>query len=260
MAHNVLIEAAPVLEPSPVPSLEPLKPGPVLEPIWNEKSDAILIREKTKRATNENIISVIGKECPGNTFTDGSIDERWAILQRRYKFGDGLTQELQDLFSIFFQATRPLQDGTKNSNQVALNSQEGDGGLAAAIESSCSRATRARDKSWQSIVPVRMHGSLGSPLPLVSTHANTTIPPTSGSTSPAASNQGETRYIVTCDNCGRTLSGQHALSNLTRHKRSKACQPANPSTGLQCGDCPKTYQRSDALRNHRPKRHRAPPS
>ncbi|OAL07252.1 hypothetical protein IQ06DRAFT_9089 [Phaeosphaeriaceae sp. SRC1lsM3a] len=61
--------------------------------------------------------------------------------------------------------------------------------------------------------------------------------------------------------CGTVLTGIHAVGNLTRHLKSKAC-PNSPKSGLRypctMDGCPKGYARSDGLKVHMRRHHGAP--
>ncbi|ORY19483.1 hypothetical protein BCR34DRAFT_131049 [Clohesyomyces aquaticus] len=98
--------------------------------------------------------------------------------------------------------------------------------------------------------------ALNEPTPSTDGHENTPdIYPDSSSETPGPYN-----HSVTCEFCGKVLTGQHANGNLKRHKGSEACRSREDRKDHPCPDCGKTYQRSDSLLVHRRKRHGAPPA
>ncbi|KAF9736127.1 hypothetical protein PMIN01_06042 [Paraphaeosphaeria minitans] len=70
--------------------------------------------------------------------------------------------------------------------------------------------------------------------------------------------QPSAEYTLQCA-CGLKLKGAHAKGNLGRHQRSKGCTASADSRRVQCPECPQVFWRSDALLNHRRKKHEAPP-
>ncbi|CAI6332132.1 unnamed protein product [Periconia digitata] len=65
-------------------------------------------------------------------------------------------------------------------------------------------------------------------------------------------------HFVQCK-CGEILRGPHANGNLTRHRRSRKCTVPGEKRVLLCDKCDTQFQRSDALLNHKRKKHNAPP-
>ncbi|KAF2437325.1 hypothetical protein P171DRAFT_478020 [Karstenula rhodostoma CBS 690.94] len=65
-------------------------------------------------------------------------------------------------------------------------------------------------------------------------------------------------YTLQCA-CGLIMKGAHAKGNLARHQRSRGCTAYAESRRCQCPECPQVFWRSDALLNHRRKKHEAPP-
>jgi hypothetical protein len=59
--------------------------------------------------------------------------------------------------------------------------------------------------------------------------------------------------------CGLKLKGVHAKGNLARHQRSRGCTAYAEEKRCKCPECPRVFWRSDALLNHRRKKHEAPP-
>lgn len=66
--------------------------------------------------------------------------------------------------------------------------------------------------------------------------------------------------VVQCSECGKTLTGSYASGNLTRHQKSKQCAASKNRKVFVCGidGCPNQYERSDALLNHKRKKHDHP--
>lgn len=71
--------------------------------------------------------------------------------------------------------------------------------------------------------------------------------------------QGTSEYTVQCE-CGWTLRGTHASGNLKRHRRSQHCTSSQEKRQHVCLECGKVFQRSDALLNHKRKKHGVAPS
>ncbi|OAG09134.1 uncharacterized protein CC84DRAFT_1240984 [Paraphaeosphaeria sporulosa] len=65
-------------------------------------------------------------------------------------------------------------------------------------------------------------------------------------------------YTLECA-CGLKLKGAHAKGNLARHQRSRGCTASAESRRVQCPECPQVFWRSDALLNHRRKKHEVAP-
>ncbi|KAF1969202.1 hypothetical protein BU23DRAFT_557881 [Bimuria novae-zelandiae CBS 107.79] len=83
--------------------------------------------------------------------------------------------------------------------------------------------------------------------------------PDTGSHTASVDNEGANgMYTVQCA-CGLVLTGAHAKGNLKRHQRSQKCTASAETRSCMCLDCGQTFLRSDALLNHRRKRHGAPP-
>jgi uncharacterized C2H2 Zn-finger protein len=65
-------------------------------------------------------------------------------------------------------------------------------------------------------------------------------------------------YSVPCG-CGHIFTGEYAKGNLMRHQKSLSCKALRETREYLCSDCGQIFRRSDALLNHRRKRHGAPP-
>jgi uncharacterized Zn-finger protein len=65
---------------------------------------------------------------------------------------------------------------------------------------------------------------------------------------------------VACPRCGKVLTGSHAPGNLTRHQKSRSCAASPNRKQFFCdfSGCQNQYERSDALLNHKRRKHNAP--
>ncbi|KAH7061642.1 hypothetical protein BKA63DRAFT_199397 [Paraphoma chrysanthemicola] len=74
--------------------------------------------------------------------------------------------------------------------------------------------------------------------------------------------QSGAEYTVACPyRCGVVLTGVHAVGNLTRHLKTRACAASGRAkVRYPCpiDGCTKEYSRSDGLRVHMRKQHGAP--
>jgi len=112
------------------------------------------------------------------------------------------------------------------------------------------------------------YATSGAEMPVASASPAQTEPPpppaqTGPPPPPSRTARNDAEYSVPCPyRCGTVLTGEHALGNLTRHLKSRACRGSGremvryicPIEG-----CGREYARSDGLRVHMRRRHNAPP-
>lgn len=79
-------------------------------------------------------------------------------------------------------------------------------------------------------------------------------------TSTPSSPREQAEQSVVCSKCDKVLKGPYASGNLTRHHKSRSCAASRNRRPFLCDfeGCSNQYERSDALLNHKRKKHGAP--